>query len=363
VRHSRWLSLGAGGLLLSCAHAPRPAVMSDVDAAAVGAQARQSADLSPQAYAHAQDLKRRAEQAYDGGDTASAQILSENALAAYSHAFVLARLARAEQALTRAKADLGKAKSELSDLDEKQKRVSAEADNLEMRIKVAQDALPLAPNAPASAEREKARLEASRALASQARLLCIATRLLDPKAPDVAADSEKLATLEKTLAQPPKVTPIDEARSLRAACLKHLTLARRPKALAEPASGAADALLAELGKSGELYPFRDDRGVVVTVRGIFATNGALTAEGEKILEMLGHVAKAHPEFPVMVVVHFGRNADGDKRGKAVADALGRAGAAKVEMTNVGSNQPVVDPGRPGSAARNDRVEIVFVAPS
>jgi hypothetical protein len=363
MRLSACASLFFGALALSCAHAPPPHILSDVDAASRGAQAEQSALLAPQAHAHAAELKRRAEQAHADGDGASAQILSENALAAYSHAFVLARLAKAERALTRAKADLAKQKTELEDLDEKQKRVATEADNLEMRIKVAQDALPLTPNAPASAERERARMEAARALASQARLLCIATRLLDPKASELDADSAKLATLEKSLAGSPKVAPIDEARSLRSACLKHLTVARRPATQSQPAAGLADALLAELGRSGELHPFRDDRGVVVTLRGILARNGGLTAEGQKVLESIARVAKAHPEFPLLVVVHSSRSADGEKQGKVVADALGQGGSAKATVTAVGQNQPVVDPSRPGASARNERVEIVFVAPA
>src|SRR4029434_3356718 len=110
----------------------------------------------------------------------------------------------------------------------KQRRVSAEADDLEMRIKVAEDALPLAPNAAGSPEREKARLETARTLVSQARLLCTATRLLDAKREGLGADLDKLTQVEKTLAGTPKAAPIDTAIQLRSTCLKQLTLARRP---------------------------------------------------------------------------------------------------------------------------------------
>lgn len=353
-------------LALACAGAPPPHVLSDVSAVSRGAQAQEAARLAPQAHARAELLKQQADEAYDGGDMAGAQILGETALAAYSHAFVLARLARASSELDRAKAELAKQKTALVDIDEKQKRAGADADAVELRVKVARDAMPLNPNAPASPEREKARLDAARSLTSQARLLCAATRLLDPSGSGLDADLTKISELEKTISATPKNAPIDDAIALRSICLKRLTVARRPKTRATVAANVADALLADLGKSGELAPFRDDRGVVVTLRGLFAADGKLKPESAKVVETLGLVAKAHPDFPVIVVVHSasGRGGDAEKRrGQTVADALGRAGAGKVNVQSVGSAQPVVDPQRSGSDRRNDRVEIVFVAPA
>ena len=351
----------AAALVLSCASAPRPRIMADVDAAAKGAQAEESRLLAPQAWAAAEAMKARAEAAHQGGDPASAQIASEHALAAYSRAFVLARLARAERALEKASRDLAQAKTALADIDEKHKRVAAEAADLELRIRVAEDALPLAPNGPAGPEREKARLDAARALASQARLLCVATRLLDPNKGGVGTELDKLTELDRTLAGTPKATPIDAAIAARSSCLRLLTEARRPAAQASPAAGLADALFSELSRVGSLHPFRDDRGVVVTLRGLFDAKGALTAEGKRVLESLGRAAKAHPTFPVLVVAH-GRGGD-DTRKKAVADALTSAGAGRIETASAGNAQPVVDPARPGSGPRNERFEIVFVAPA
>jgi flagellar motor protein MotB len=358
--------LFASWLALACASAPRPQVMNDVASVSRGAQAQEAARLAPQAHAKAELLKRQAEDAYGSGDMAGAQILSETALAAYSHAFVLARLARASSELEKAKAELAKAKTALVDIDEKQKRAGAEADAIELRVKVARDAMPLSPNAPASPEREKARLDAARSLTSQARLLCAATRLLDPSSSGLDAELGKISDLEKALGASPRNTPIDEAIALRSSCLKRLTVVRRPKTRATVAANVADALLADLGKSGELVPFRDDRGVVVTLRGLFAADGKLKPEAVKLLETLGAVAKAHADFPVLVVVHSSAGRGGDaekKRGQTVADALGRAGATKVDVQAVGSSQPVMDPARSGSDRRNDRVEIVFVAPA
>lgn len=346
--------------LWSCASAPRPRIFADVDAASGGAQARESKELAPQAHAAAEALKARAQAAHEGGDTASAQILSEHALAAYARAFVLARLARAERELEKSTRELAQQKSALADVDEKLARVSAEADDLELRVRVAEDALPLAPNAPAGPEREKARLEAARALASQARLLCVASRLLDPKRESAKIELDKLGELDRALAASPKATPIDAAVAARSACLAELTAARRQTTQGAPAAGVADALLAELARAGSFNPFRDDRGVVVTLRGLFDAKGALTTDAARALEALGRVAKAHPGFPVLVVVHGKRD---EAREKRVAEALGAAGATRIEATSAGSAQPVVDPGRPGATGRNERVEIIFVAPA
>lgn len=352
--------------LLACASAPRPEVMSDVSSVSRGAQAKEAERLAPQAHAKAALLGRQAEEAYDDGDLASAQILGETALAAYSHAFVLARLARASSELAKANTELAKEKSALVDIDEKQKRAGAEADALELEVRVATDAMPLSPNTPGSAEREKARLDMARSLTSQARLLCAATRLLDASAEGLDADLGKIGDLEKSLSNAPKNAPIDDAIALRSTCLKRLTVVRRPKTRATVAANVADALLADLGKSGELTPFRDDRGVAVTLRGLFAADGKLKPEAAKLLETLGLVAKAHPDFPLLVVVHSsqGRGGDAEKRrGQVVADAITKAGAKKVDVQTVGSAQPVVDPARSGSDKRNDRIEIVFVAPA
>ena len=51
------------------------------------------------------------------------------------------------------------------------------------------------------------------------------------------------------------------------------------------------------------------------------------------------------------------------RTEHAAGALREHGAPNVETTTVGMALPRVDPREPGAAARNDRVEIVFVAPS
>ncbi|XXX78823.1 hypothetical protein WMF30_08605 [Sorangium sp. So ce134] len=169
--------------------------------------------------------------------------------------------------------------------------------------------------------------------------------------------------------------PIDQASRARAGCLAVLTAARRAATPVTRAPGAGDALLAELSAAGTWSPVRDDRGIVVTLRGLFAGN-ALTKAGEARLRDLARVAAAHPAFPVAVVVHTERDISAREepawasRADAIVRALdpaqGASAAAAPKAPRIapflaGSAAPVVDPGG-SERARNARVEIVFVTP-
>ncbi|MEB2312139.1 MAG: hypothetical protein OZ921_18365 [Sorangiineae bacterium] len=362
----RLLALALLGALGSCAPTPRPRVLSEADAASRSPAAIQADELAPQAVAQARLLRARAERAFDDDDVAGSQIIGEQAIAAYGRAFVLARLARAERRLAAAEARRSDAERAVSALDEKVARVTAEADALELRAKVAEDALPLVPNQPATPERERARLEAARSLALEARLLCVSATLLGAHGAALDRALSDLGALDQTLAGSPKATPIDDAFRLRAACLAVLTHTRRPAARQAPSAGQSDALLSELSKLDGLQPYRDDRGVVVTLRGVLGPGEQPTATAKALLETLARVAAAHPDFPVLVVVHAAAGAasarDG-KRAATIARALQDAGAPKVEAAAAGGAAPVLDPAQSGAAARNERVEIVFVAPA
>jgi hypothetical protein len=345
----------------SCSSASRPRVLSQVDAARDAPAAREAASLAPQAFARAEQLRQRSLRAFDAGDRGGAQILGEHALAAYSRAVILTRLVKAQHELARAKKRLVKAQSELGTLDEQLARLSAEADDLELRVKVARDAEPLAPNAPSTPERERARRDAAVALASQGRLLCSAASMLDARRPTLNDTMTRLDALDKQLASKSGPAPIDDATRLRSGCLRELSEVRRRSA---KDGGIADALLAELSQTGTLFPFRDDRGVVVTLRDLFAAD-QLKPEAQERLALLGRVAKAHPQFPVLVVFHAsgGAGAFDPRRSEVIVGALRKAGAARVETRNAGTALPVVESKRKGAAERNERVEIIFVSPA
>lgn len=363
-------------LSAACAPVPRPQALDQVEAAVKGPVAAEARVLAPSATLRADKLVREAEAAFDRGDIASAQILAEQALGALAHAHALARVARAQSAARSADEAEARASDELAKIDADQARIGAEADALEQRLRVTRDAQPVVPSGPADAAREKARLEAARALALQARLLCGAARLLrgsaaapegTPPPSSLAAeiDAATLAVdaLDKDLDKSPAVAPIDRASRVRAGCLSALTAVRRAATPVARAPGAGDALLSELS-AASLAPSRDDRGVVVTLRGALGPRG-LSADGDKQLAELGRVAAAHPGFPVLVVVHRGAAKADDKlereQGDAALRALKGGGAKVVEAVLAGGAAPVVDrAGRDGG--RNARLEVVFVTP-
>ncbi|WP_437976778.1 hypothetical protein WMF11_06205 [Sorangium sp. So ce295] len=393
----------AGVLLGSCAPIPRPAVLDELDHVRAGAVAAESKRHAPGAFARAEKLRGDALAALESEDRSGAQILGEQAIAAHAHAHALSRVARAEAAETEAKAQRSAGEASLAGLEAEQSRVAAEVDALDMRTKVARDAQPVVPSGKADADREKARLAAARSLALQARLLCGAARLLIAPAPQDSAQpagasptgaqpgSAELATqlegataaikkLDAELAEASGSTraipaPIDQASRARAGCLAALTAARRAATPVTRAPGAGDGLLAELSAAGTWSPVRDDRGIVVTLRGLFAGN-ALTKAGEARLRDLALVATAHPSFPVAVVVHTDREIRASEepawaaRADAVVRALGPAQGAtaagapagpSIAPFLAGSASPVVDPGG-SERARNARVEIIFVTP-
>ncbi len=355
----RAVSLTSVLLLSACAGAPRPPVLGQADAVASSPKAVDAKANAPQAFAHAEKLRKQAEAAYADGDQAAAQILGDRAIAAYSHAFVLVRLARAEERLAQGKLDLNKALTALSELDTQHALVSREAEALELKLKVARDAVPLAPNEPASPERERARLESARALAAQARLLCVSAWLIDPDLKDIKSKIERTEALAEALEKAPKPVPIDDAVAARSSCLKELTLARRAASLKQPASAAQDVLLKALSDRGGLSPTRDDRGVTVTLRGLYI-GGRLAKDARARLEALAKVAKANPKFPLLVAVHDPSGSDA--RAQELTALLTQLGVSKVQARGLGDRLPLVPGNIPGAAGRNARVELIFVSP-
>lgn len=357
--------LGLASALVACAEAPRPRVLTALDSTRASPGVSASRPGAPQAYARAEGFRRQAEEAHENGDPATAQILGEQALAAYQRTVTLDRIRRAERRATDAEAALAARDREIATEQARERTLDAQARAVELELKVARETIPLPKSGPAgSPEREKARLDAARALAVQARLLCSAARLLDPKRAELQAAFKKLDELDERLkgAVP---APIDDARAQRSACLRELTQTRRPATQKNPASAATDTLLARLSDAS-LEPSRDDRGVVVTLQKPFGKDDQLSGEAKTRLGELAGVAKANPAFPVQVVIHSGTKlppARETLRADRAASALREAGAPSVEAHAVGTALPGLDPKRSGGSERNERVEVVFIAPS
>jgi len=366
----------------ACAPIPRPAVFAEVDAVHDNKASADDRKLAPTAYAHADKLRTESRAAFDAGDVAGAQILAERSLAAYTHALVYARIARAEAQAKDADAALTASQTELTTLDAEQARVSAEVTALEARIRVSKDAQPITPSGQAGGEREAARLAAVRSLALEAKMLCTGARLLMPSipqgtpAPVGAPERSALVTqLDEADLYVSKtnesiaaggLAPIDLATRARAACLSVLTNMRRSMTPAGRAPGGGDALLGEISATRLFSPFRDERGVVVTMRDMFSGD-KLTPAAVQRIEALGKIAKTNRRFPIAAVIHHEKEPSTKEAAasKARADALTAAfRSAGVETINVldgGAAAPVVDP-RSAESKRNARIEIVFITP-
>jgi outer membrane protein OmpA-like peptidoglycan-associated protein len=362
-------------------------IRAEIERMRIGPAAKEAAELAPQAFAHAEEERSLAAKAIADKDDAAAAAHGERAVAAYTHAFVLARLARATSELSDATAARARAVDEARQLTASRSAAEREGTELDKQLKVAQAALLPPSSSAADPQREAARLVAARSLWAEARLLCGAARLVSANAPGLADAEGSVADLGKRLANAKEgstgktLSPIDAAARARAGCLGVLTKARR--GTPDGAPGHADTLLAELSASSGWDPQRDERGVVVAVNDAFTPAGApangknaspLKADVEAKLKELGRVARAHPTFAVQIVVHDATRPKGadptapsagaSARGEAVKKALvdGGADAAKTTIELAGASAPRVDPEDAAHRARNERVEIVFVSP-
>ncbi len=360
-------------LIFGCAGAGRSTIapINDAERTRAGLTGRDAQKLAPQAFAEADQALKQAKEADAAGDTIAAELHAERAIAAYQKAIALARLARATEEENLAREALERATEQGQRYAAARKAAEREADDLEKQLKIAREAQLPAPSGTADPDREKARLAAAQALATQARLLCSAARLVSPQAPGLTEAETAASDIEKKLEASPRPAPIDLAARARAGCLASLTKARRS---GPPAADQTDALLGELSKAGDpkkaavdLSPSRDERGVVVTLRSLFKGD-KLAPEGEGTLKDLGRVAAAHPSFAVQVVVHDAQQgsaadlAASKKRGESVAAALAAGGAKsdKIRVETAGARAPVVDPADPKRRERNARIEVVFV---
>jgi hypothetical protein len=358
------LVLGAA-LVLGCAPVPPPDIIAELERIRAAPAAVQARADAPTAYDHAELLRLEAQDDLERGDFAAAQITGERARAAYDVAVALGRLARAEQAKVAASAEATGAATELGAIDTDHQRVAADIAALELRLQALREASAAKSGLPDGGN-ERTTSVAAATFRLQARLLCTAARLLwleRPASTEAAKANEALRALEPRLAVEPSALPIEQAVALRAACLEQLTLSRRASPSATTV-GVADTLLDELSATGFGLATRDERGVVVTARSLFEGDALGKGVAER-LAPVGAIARKHPGFPLLVVLHQSTasgaadHALWQRRGQALSRALGSE-SATVELA--GTAEPVVDPAGPHRAS-NERVEIVFVTPS
>jgi outer membrane protein OmpA-like peptidoglycan-associated protein len=362
---ARWLPLAASLWLTACSSPQRPPIMAQVVQVRTSPAAVEAETWAPQAHAHAVRLEERAEQALRDGDPEAAQLLAEHAIAAHEHSRVLTRLARAERRRLSAEAELSEQRRVSGELQAQHQRLAAEAAGLELRAQVAKGALPLPPHEAAPPERERARRQAAGALATQGRLLCVAARLLG-QVEGVSGALARLDQVERQLGEGTAGNVLETATEIRSECLRLISQVRSRASEGESkaAPPPADMLLAELSAAGAA-PARDDRGVSVVLRDLFTPEGQLTEAGRGELRRFAQVAQGHPEFPVLVVGHTGAPAaevELKQRLGTITSELSAAGASRVEAQGVGQHQPLLPSGSPTARERNQRIELIFVAP-
>ena len=115
-----------------------------------------------------------------------------------------------------------------------------------------------------------------------------------------------------------------------------------------------------------LQPERDERGVVVTLRGAFEGDGPSNAARARLSE-LDRVAAAHPSFPLQIVVHTERAVPVAERGKLDARAATLAALFKSvdpsrRVVIVAADDVPLVSRSSSERASNARVEIVFISP-
>ena len=377
------LAFGSSG----CAHtAVVSQSLAEMESVRLGPDVKDGATLAPQEFAHAEAERALAREAEAHHDAAGADIYAERARVGYERAVVLARLARATTAADLARATVAAEEAAAQPLSASRVDFEKAADATAAELAVAREALTPARVGPADGPREKARRIAALSLAGEARLLCGAARLLarasTPTAPPagtpVSIEMGRLDAAEHTeqealasLARPAKTgatAPVEAAARARVACLDALTRTRRAMLAG---SGDADALLSALSARGGWDPARDERGVIVTLRGAFKGT-TLTPDADKQLRELGRVAGNRAPGPVQIVVH---DANAPSKAEESADTT-RAQAALGALTagangasfptsveTMGAELPTADPNDAQGRARNARLEVVFVARS
>ncbi len=358
------VAIAASGAVACGAPAIRVPSVDDLDRVRTTETMREAAALAPDLYARAEFERQLARHAHATGDDIDANLHAEDALAAYTHAFAVARISRAAAELADAQKALDAATGEEPSLDAARAKLESDAEQLEKRVQAIRDRPLGTPNGKDSAEREAARWAQARSLVVEARLICDAARLIASGQDDVVGAQRDVAAQAKRIAEAPRSVPIDLAAHLRARCLDVLTRVRRTTV---DAVGRTDTLLSDLSASGGWDPARDERGVIITLRDAYRGLQLNEAAAGRLHE-LGRIAAAHPAFAIQVVVHDAsapRTDAGDlRRGQAAVQALLSGGAvpSRVQTELAHADDPIADPGDPRQRGYNERLDVVFVGP-
>lgn len=349
---ARWAVAG-GVLFTACATLPRPAVLDQTLSASTSAEMSTVRQRAPQAFARAEQLRLRAEQAHRDELLLLSRALAENALVAFERASLQARSiqVRRQIALTTLAAE--QRTRQIAELSALQEKAAEETKRLELRLEIEQHALPRARVEPGGgARRAAAQAASAKSIVEAAQLLCVAARLLAPEHTEVRAALTEAESLADKIGQFAPHEALNQAMDARVKCLQLLSDVRAE----EPsAADAADVLLSKLSPSlADLRPHRDDRGIVLTAYDIWTPAGELTPQGRDILDRVMPVVRSN-NLPLLVVV-YGTEA-GVSDSKLIEQSLG---TKHVDVTvRFAENVPsllVVSP----AEAKKSRTELILV---
>jgi hypothetical protein len=267
----------------------------ELEAARSDAKAQKLSNAAPQIVLAADEEAKLAAESEQVGDSATAVLHRERALARYARAAILAREVQAAKAEEDASLALKLADARYQELARNRDSERARTLEVEKRVAVLEKLdQPLRSGEASSPERDTARTLARGRFLEEAAQLCAAASLVGEEPKDL---------LTQLRASETRRDSIDGAVELRAKCMQALTINRRTIAVKNGAvSVHPDKLFSELSETKAFRLTRDERGVVVQLN---EADFAKDAPSEALLKAeseLRRIAESHKGFALQVVV-------------------------------------------------------------
>jgi hypothetical protein len=281
--------------------AASPSVLSasslskELDAAQKDAKAQRLSSAAPQAILAADEEASLATVSEQAGDSATAILHRERALARYARAHILVREVNAAKAEEEAALTLKLAEARYQELARNRDGERARTLDIEKRIAVLEKLdQPLRSGESSSPERDAARTLARGRFLEEAAQLCSAASLVGDEPKELLALVHASETGRDS---------IDNAVELRAKCMQALTANRRASAAKSGTLPAhPDKLFSELSETKAFRLTRDERGVVVQLNEVDFAKEPPNEAMQKTESELRRIAEGHKGFALQVVV-------------------------------------------------------------
>ena len=218
-------------------------------------------------------------------------------MAAYQHALVFGRVAYATETANRARVALRTAEQAFAQSDGEQKRVSAQADDLEIESRSSKRPSRWSRRARPTLRARGRDSSSARSLGARRQAALRRHANAGPRRPPRWRPPKWRSTTSRSARRPNPAGP-HRARHARPGAVLGGADVRpdAPRRLTR-AWGGPTSSCPSFRRWGAFAPIRDDRGVVVTLRGTLLGQPARPPRHARQLASLGHVAVAHPEFP------------------------------------------------------------------